>query len=48
MLEICNLEPARVDKYRQYVPSLCRVLKQLCNSGIVPDYDVGGINDPFI
>jgi hypothetical protein len=48
MLEVCELEPAVVNKYRALVPLLCKILRTLLSGGYSPEHDVGGINDPFL
>lgn len=48
MLDICAQQPAAVEAYRVHVPLLCKILRSLLMGGFVPDYDVGGINDPFL
>ncbi|KAI3433299.1 hypothetical protein D9Q98_003118 [Chlorella vulgaris] len=48
MLDICAQEPAAAGYYRSHVPVLCRILRSLIMAGFAPDYDVGGINDPFL
>lgn len=48
MLDICAQAPQVVEAYRPHVPLLCRVLRSLIMGGFAPDYDVGGINDPFL
>ncbi|MEW5311849.1 MAG: hypothetical protein WDW38_003533 [Sanguina aurantia] len=48
MLTVVELDATVVDKYRQHVPSLCKLLKSLLNSGSSPDHEVGGITNPFL
>ncbi|KAI7839019.1 hypothetical protein COHA_007161 [Chlorella ohadii] len=48
LLDICAQAPQVVEAYRPHVPLLCRVLRSLIMGGFAPDYDVGGINDPFL
>ncbi|KAL4431277.1 hypothetical protein ABPG75_006533 [Micractinium tetrahymenae] len=48
MLDICAQQPAVAEAYRIHVPLLCKILRSLLMGGFVPDYDVGGINDPFL
>src|SRR6478752_2868402 len=37
-----------VDKFRQHVPALVKILKALSSSGYAPEHDVTGITDPFV
>ncbi|KAL2268547.1 hypothetical protein VTJ83DRAFT_3393 [Remersonia thermophila] len=37
-----------VDKFKQFVPVLVRMLKGLASSGYAPEHDVTGITDPFL
>lgn len=48
MSEICKLEPAAIEIYRQHVPMLCKILRSLLMSGFSADLDIGGITDPFL
>lgn len=48
MLDICKMEPAVIEIYRQQVPTLCKILRSLVVSGFSADYDVSGITDPFL
>lgn len=48
MLDICKMEPAAVEIYRQQVPTLCKILRSLLVGGFSADYDVSGITDPFL
>ncbi|GLI68027.1 hypothetical protein VaNZ11_012350 [Volvox africanus] len=48
MLQILELDGTLVDKYRPTVPSLCRILRSLLQSGVSPEHDIGGITNPFL
>jgi AP-1 complex subunit gamma-1 len=48
ILEICTLYPRAVAKLQPLVPVVVRMLKNLVLSGYSPEYDVGGITDPFL
>lgn len=48
MLDMCALEPGSAEQLRAQVPLLCKILRSLIMGGFTPDYDVGGINDPFL
>jgi AP-1 complex subunit gamma-1 len=37
-----------VTKFRHLVPTLVKLLRSLLSMGYSPDYDVGGISDPFL
>ncbi|KAK0739665.1 adaptin N terminal region-domain-containing protein [Apiosordaria backusii] len=41
-------EEGIVDKFKQFVPALVRILKGLASSGYAPEHDVTGITDPFL
>ncbi|GFR48866.1 hypothetical protein Agub_g10715 [Astrephomene gubernaculifera] len=48
MLQIVELDPSLVDKYRPFVPHLCRILRSLLQPGGSPEHDIGGITNPFL
>eukprot|EP01091_Cochliopodium_minus_P019800 TRINITY_DN8439_c0_g1_i1.p1 TRINITY_DN8439_c0_g1~~TRINITY_DN8439_c0_g1_i1.p1 ORF type:complete len:831 (-),score=268.79 TRINITY_DN8439_c0_g1_i1:48-2540(-) len=48
MTEICEKETSNVEQFRKAVPNLVRILKSLVLSGYAPEYDVGGVTDPFL
>ncbi|GIL79860.1 hypothetical protein Vretimale_12443 [Volvox reticuliferus] len=48
MLQILELDGTLVDEYRPAVPSLCRILRSLLQSGVSPEHDIGGITNPFL
>ena len=48
IMDICDQEPAAVELFRPQVPTLCKVLRSLTMAGFSPDYDVGGITNPFL
>jgi AP-1 complex subunit gamma-1 len=48
MLEICSIEPALISVYQAQVPTLCKMLRSMLTGGFLPDYDVGGITNPFL
>ena len=48
MTEICEIDPSNVEPLRKAVPNLVRILKSLVLSGYAPEYDVGGVTDPFL
>ncbi|KAK1760931.1 adaptin N terminal region-domain-containing protein [Echria macrotheca] len=41
-------EEGIVEKFKQFVPVLVRILKGLASSGYAPEHDVTGITDPFL
>ncbi|KAJ7077879.1 adaptin N terminal region-domain-containing protein [Mycena belliarum] len=46
--EMCQIEPAIRDEFRNAVPLLVRNLKSLVTTGYSPEHDVSGITDPFL
>lgn len=48
MLDMCEMEPAVVDLLRPHVPAVCRILRNLLVTSYSPEYDVGGVTDPFL
>ncbi|EGD79661.1 hypothetical protein PTSG_10511 [Salpingoeca rosetta] len=46
--EMAQLNAGCLESFRRMVPSLVRLLKTLTSSGYSPEYDVHGINDPFL
>lgn len=48
MNEICKVEEEQIAHFRKYVQPLVRTLKNLLMSGYAPEYEVGGVKDPFL
>ena len=48
MNEICKVEPKTVKQFRRHVPALVKALKNLLLSGYAPEYEIGGVKDPFL
>ncbi|KAF8636404.1 hypothetical protein AX17_003586 [Amanita inopinata Kibby_2008] len=46
--EMCQLNGALVNEFRDAVPLLVRNLKSLVTTGYSPEHDVSGITDPFL
>ena len=46
--EICRIDDSHLDWMRKFVPTLCRQLKNLLMSGYAPEYEIGGVKDPFL
>ena len=46
--QIFKAEPKTVKKYKRYLSSLCKTLKNLISTSYAPEYDVNGITDPFL
>ncbi|BBN00790.1 AP-1 complex subunit gamma-1 [Marchantia polymorpha subsp. ruderalis] len=46
--ELCQGSEAALEQMRKQVQTLVRILKNLVVSGYAPEYDVGGITDPFL
>eukprot|EP00271_Cylindrocystis_brebissonii_P016401 TRINITY_DN3990_c1_g1_i1.p1 TRINITY_DN3990_c1_g1~~TRINITY_DN3990_c1_g1_i1.p1 ORF type:complete len:916 (+),score=200.04 TRINITY_DN3990_c1_g1_i1:218-2965(+) len=45
---LTEASPGALEHFRKQTPTLVRVLKNLVVSGYAPEYDVGGITDPFL
>jgi AP-1 complex subunit gamma-1 len=43
-----RIDPTMIDTFRQLVPNLVRILKNLVVNNFSPEHDVGGITDPFL
>jgi AP-1 complex subunit gamma-1 len=48
MVEVCNIMPALVPRFNKMVPGLVKLLRKLVMSPTVPEYDIGGVVDPFL
>lgn len=48
MVEILRVDATHTKAFRKYVPPLVRTLKNLLMSGYAPEYEVGGVKDPFL
>lgn len=48
MIEMCKLDPKVIEGFRKMVPHLVRVFSSLLQYGFSPEYDVGGVTDPFL
>lgn len=46
--ELCKASVEALDHMRKYTKDLVRVLKNMVTSGYSPEFDVGGITDPFL
>ncbi|CAM6128159.1 unnamed protein product [Calypogeia fissa] len=46
--ELCQASEVALEHFRKHVQTLVRILKNLVVSGYAPEYDVGGITDPFL
>lgn len=46
--ELCKASTEALDFIRKYTKDLVRILKNMITSGYAPEYDVGGITDPFL
>lgn len=46
--ELCKASVEALDHIRKYTKDLVRVLKNMVTSGYSPEFDVGGITDPFL
>ena len=48
MNEICKVDPQFVKPFRKHLPNLIKTLKSLLMSGYAPEYEIGGVKDPFL
>ena len=48
MIEMCKLDPTVIEGFRKLVVLLVRVFSSLLQYGFSPEYDVGGVTDPFL
>ena len=48
MLEMCSIQPALIPFFREEVPLLVKILRTLLTSPFVPEYDAGGVTNPFL
>ena len=46
--EICKIDSDHLPFLRKFVPSLAKTLKNLLMSGYAPEYEIGGVKDPFL
>jgi len=45
---VLELTPALAPKFTRLVPALVKILRKLITAGYAPEYDVGGVTDPFL
>jgi AP-1 complex subunit gamma-1 len=45
---VLELQPGLAPKFARLVPALVKILRKLLSAGYAPDYDVGGVTDPFL
>ena len=48
MVEILRVDDSFIKAFRKYVQPLVRTLKNLLMIGYAPEYEVGGVKDPFL
>ena len=48
MIEILKIDKSFVKSFRKYVQPMVRTLKNLLMSGYAPEYEIGGVKDPFL
>ncbi|XP_055298436.1 AP-1 complex subunit gamma-1 isoform X4 [Sitodiplosis mosellana] len=46
--EMCENSPDTLNHFKQIVPNLVRILKNLILAGYSPEHDVSGVSDPFL
>lgn len=48
MIEICRYDKKYATKFKKYVSNLVRILKNLLIHNSQPEYEMGGVKDPFL
>lgn len=48
MIEICRFDKKYAFKLKKYVSNLVRILKNLLMHSSSPEYEMGGVKDPFL
>ena len=48
MVEILKVDESYTKTFRRHVPILVKTLKNLLMSGYAPEYEIGGVKDPFL
>ena len=48
MIEIIKVDSSQRKVFRKYVSQIVRILKNLLTSGYTPEYEIGGVKDPFL
>lgn len=48
MIDMCKLDSKVIPGFRKFVPHLVRIFSSLLQYGFSPEYDVGGVTDPFL
>ena len=48
MIEICRYDKKYAVQFKKYVSNLVRILKNLLIHNSQPDYEMGGVKDPFL
>lgn len=48
MIEICRYDKQYALKFKKYVSNLVRILKNLLMHSSSPEYEMGGVKDPFL
>jgi AP-1 complex subunit gamma-1 len=45
---VVEIEPSYLEKFQRLVPALVKILRKLLMAGYAPEYDIGGVIDPFL
>lgn len=48
MVEILKVDESYAKSFRKHVAILVKTLKNLLMSGYAPEYEIGGVKDPFL
>lgn len=48
MIDMCKADTKVIPGFRKFVPHLVRIFSSLLQYGFSPEYDVGGVTDPFL
>ena len=45
---VVEIAPTYAEKFTRLVPALVKILRKLLMAGYAPEYDIGGVTDPFL
>jgi AP-1 complex subunit gamma-1 len=47
-IQVFRMEPSYIEKYRKYLSSVIKYLRNLVSTNYAPEYDINGVTDPFL